>query len=269
MYTDQYTSLIELPSTLTTSHLLPLQPHTTYIVSVLLSAQIFHIVPESSHHPLNPRELPRERFVQDVHDGYDSFAPNYEYNTTGKRKDWDTPADLPKKKGRPSKRDKAKKAKDALAILDKWLDKNGYTPLPTLPPNGRGGTSGATPVTTHVLLSNPPTTSRADYQTQKLSFIESLDMSSQSLQRANQAVLTRMRKIDEMAAEKGLEVGGEGGERTGLTRVEKAVAGLENGGKGILGLLEGAGMEDEPHSWMESAPPSGPGNPRKAASESS
>ncbi len=51
-----------------------------------------------------------------------------------------------------------------------------------------------------------------------------------------------------MAAEKGLEVGGEGGEKTGLARVEKAVEELRQGtgvgaSGGILGLLEGAGMD--------------------------
>ena len=47
-----------------------------------------------------------------------------------------------------------------------------------------------------------------------------------------------------MAAEKGLEVGGEGGEKTGLKRVERAVDELRqrNGSSGILGLLEGAGL---------------------------
>jgi hypothetical protein len=65
------------------------------------------------------------------------------------------------------------------------------------------------------------------------------------LERANYAVLSRLKKIDEMAAEKGLEVGGEGGDRTGLERVERAVAELEEGSRqkgGILNLLEGGGI---------------------------
>ena len=49
-----------------------------------------------------------------------------------------------------------------------------------------------------------------------------------------------MRRIDRMAAERGLEVGGEGGERTGLARVEKAVT---SHGGGLLNLLEGAGLD--------------------------
>ena len=65
------------------------------------------------------------------------------------------------------------------------------------------------------------------------------------MMRANDAVLARLRKIDEMAAEQGLEVGGEGGEMTGLARVERAVRehreGLSRGG--ILNLLDGAGVD--------------------------
>ena len=46
-----------------------------------------------------------------------------------------------------------------------------------------------------------------------------------------------------MAAEQGLEVGGEGGEMTGLLRVEKAVKEFQEGKSrgGILALLDGAG----------------------------
>jgi hypothetical protein len=65
--------------------------------------------------------------------------------------------------------------------------------------------------------------------------------SEKVLERANQAILGRMKKIDQMAAERGLEVGGEGGERTGLARVERAVTHMESGG--LLRLLEGAGLE--------------------------
>jgi hypothetical protein len=64
----------------------------------------------------------------------------------------------------------------------------------------------------------------------------------EALERANMAVLARLKKIDAMAAEKGMEVGGEGGELTGLGRVERAVGELRVGDKGgILGLSEGAG----------------------------
>jgi hypothetical protein len=64
---------------------------------------------------------------------------------------------------------------------------------------------------------------------------------AQALERANFAVLGRLKRIDAMAAEKGLEVGGEGGESTGLGRVERAVGELAQGKPGMLGLTEGAG----------------------------
>jgi len=54
------------------------------------------------------------------------------------------------------------------------------------------------------------------------------------------AVLGRLKKIDAMAEERGMEVGGEGGELTGLGRVERAAA--DSGKGGILGLSQGAGL---------------------------
>jgi hypothetical protein len=186
---DHYMSLMTLPSVLTSEQLRPLQPYVVYVLSVLVNARSFHIVPSSELCPMNPRDLPREIFVQDY--GV-STAPEA------------------KKKGRPSKREKAKKAKDAVVSLDKWLEKTA----------------------TSRLITNPPTTTLQNYQTKKQKLLE--DVSPDVLERANTAVLTRLQKIDEMAAEKGLEVGGEGGERTGLERVERAVL---NTREGILGLL--------------------------------
>jgi hypothetical protein len=68
-----------------------------------------------------------------------------------------------------------------------------------------------------------------------------------ALERANRGVVSRLRKIDEEAAAKGMEIGGEGGERTGLRRVERAAdelgkLGSVGGWGGLLGLLEGAGI---------------------------
>lgn len=262
-----YISLVALPSALATTHLSPLQPHATYILSTLIKSQAFYIVPGSDFHALNPRELPREIFVRDDDE---PSAPTWGSSTSNLM-------DQPKKKGRPTKREKMKRAKDALGNLDKWLEKNTYIHQ-TVPADAAvhpgvaaGGSQGVTPSTvapiaTHILLSHPPTTSRNNYRTQKSELLDSLapaysHMSGTStstfmekttgqkaLENANHAVLARLQKIDEMAAEKGLEVGGEGGERTGLERVERAVADLDRAGAmdrrgGILGLLEGGGME--------------------------
>lgn len=208
-----------------------------------MKARVFYILPESDLCPSNPRELPRELFVQDpVLPESQSDAPQ------------------PKKKGRPSKRDKLKKAKDALGNLDKWLDRNTF--IPQIPPPGYMSMPGPPPVAQHVLLSHPPIMSHYNYQVHKSHLLNALDPlypnphaptdtsdGRAALERANHHVLNRLKKIDRLAAEQGLEVGGEGGDRTGLERVERAVGELGKTGPlgrrgGILGLLEGGGMED-------------------------
>lgn len=233
-------SLISLPPILL-GHLTPLQPHTVFILSSLVKAQAFYILPSSDLHPLNPRILPREIFVQD------GFEISVEATQDQAAADADAPAK--KKKGRPTKRDKKKKAILALQQVDKWLEKNSVT---IQPPDG----SEDLPLTAHVLMSNPPTATLDKYRAQKAMLLEAITVgdglerttAQQALEKANGSVLARLRKLDEMAAEKGLEVGGEGGERTGLERVERAVAELNaNGGNvvprgGILGLLEGGGL---------------------------
>lgn len=268
--TDIYKTLLALPEHLSPLHLLPLQPYATQLLRTLLSSQAFHILPDSSLRAQNPSELPREFFVEDS-----AEAPS--------------DGTAAKKKGRPSKRDKARKAKDAVTALDKWLDKNTYTyPEPT----NEAGASAATvspPRTTHTLISHPPSASRAIYTIEKTHLLNIIDppaahgqmvpetispgaisassrapalamdtgrgplitdahgpLEREALARANDAVLARLKKIDEMAAERGLEVGGEGGEKTGLARVERAVRDFQEGkSSGILSLLEGAGARDE------------------------
>lgn len=179
---------------------------------------------------MNPRELPREIFVRDDDE-------------------LEQPETTLKKKGRPSKRDKQKRAKDALSALDSWLEKSSFV---YQQPGNRAATS-----TTHVLVSHPPTSSRDGYRGKKAVLLNALGPDEvmaegqQALMRANEAVLTRLKEIDEMAASQGMEVGGEGGEKTGLARVEKAVADLKQGTTttdkrgGILSLLEGSGLNSE------------------------
>ncbi|KAF7970534.1 hypothetical protein HWV62_23791 [Athelia sp. TMB] len=237
---DHYSSLLSLPQILL-GELTPLQPHTVFILSSLIKSQVFYILPSSDLHALNPRLLPREIFVQD---GFEiSVEP------TPDQAGVEPDAPVKKKKGRPTKRDKKKKAILALQQVDKWLEKNSVT---IQPPEG----SADLPVTAHVLMSNPPAATLDKYRVQKTLLLEAITADSgadcvpaqQALERANNSVLARLRKLDEMAAEKGLEVGGEGGDRTGLERVERAVAELrtDEGGVapkgGILGLLEGGGL---------------------------
>ena len=163
------------------------------MLETLLSAQAFHILPKTSLRAQNPSDIPRERFVEDSSEAASE--------TTAK------------KKGRPSKRDKARKAKDAVAALDRWLDKNTYTYPDTVPEPGVGSTA---PKTTHTLISHPPEASRAIYSLEKTRLLNAIDpprepgtaLEHDALARANDAVLARLKKIDEMAAESGLEVGG-------------------------------------------------------------
>lgn len=145
----------------------------------------------------------------------------------------------PKKKGRPSKREIAKKTKDAVAGLGRWLDRTEAA---------GGGGAGPSRAWGHAPRSqeHAPTVSRANYRAQKERVLGALLEGEsregvQALERANFAVLGRLKRIDAMAAEKGMEVGGEGGESTGLGRVERAIGELAEGKAGILGLTEGAG----------------------------
>jgi hypothetical protein len=225
-----YKLLLSLPHELDNDELRSTQPQVIYISNVLLESKAFYILPSSTYQAMNPLQIPREIFVRDEED-----------NVEVSRAD-------SSKKGRPSKRDKQKKAKDAIGALDKWLGKNTLVYRESADEQ----TAADVPTSTHVLMSHPPIISRDNYRLEKSCLLDSLgvyrpcesspeDMEGQkALKRANEAVLARLRAIDEMAASRGMEVGGEGGEKTGLARVERAVSEIGKRG-GILGLLDGSG----------------------------
>ncbi|KAJ7783617.1 hypothetical protein DFH07DRAFT_788425 [Mycena maculata] len=102
---DHYTSLIALPSTLTTAYLAPLQPFASYMVTTLVNAQAFHLLPSSDLGALNPREIPREIFVEE---GL-------------------IDSNQPQRKGHLSKRDKVIKARTALDAVGRWLEQTPST----------------------------------------------------------------------------------------------------------------------------------------------
>ncbi|OCH96050.1 hypothetical protein OBBRIDRAFT_787501 [Obba rivulosa] len=252
---DHYNFLLSLPSMLSEPSLKTLQSYVAYILSSLLNMNAFHILPHSNLRPYDPSVLPREVFIPDSDPTMLDGSPIANFMS-----------DLPKKKGRPSKREKMRKAKDAVVTLSKYLDRC-VTPAPLHPvpstsgsiPYGSGSSTPAfeQPPVLHSLMKNPPTTSRTNYQALKGQLLDTLYADSQlggagqaALARANDAVLGRLKLIDSMAAERGLEVGGEGGEKTGLTRVEQAVKELSEGVQrgGILTLMEGAGMNE--HAGM-------------------
>lgn len=236
--------------------MVPLAPYAKHVLSVLEETETFHILPHSTFQAQNPSVLPRELFVPDGSET--SVLVGLASNTASNGE-----VALPKKKGRPSKREKMRKARDALVALEKYVDKNsvtvtGASGLDPLSGNIDCTSSFPTQTVTHTLAIQPPSHTRAQYSSQKKELLDRLYTPDQggastsnrlkALERANEAVLGRLRRIDQLAAEKGLEVGGEGGEKTGLVRVEQAVQELHVGGAlgqrgGILGLLEGGGLQ--------------------------
>ncbi|KAI0698412.1 hypothetical protein C8T65DRAFT_710162 [Cerioporus squamosus] len=251
---NTYEEMVSLPAALTEPHMLRLRPYVVHVLTTLLDARAFEILPHSSLRADNPSVLPREIFVVEGQDA--SVLPQPVTGEDAADEEGATSQRKPKKKkGRPSKRDKARKAKDALTSLEKYMDKNTVYLIDETSPLQLG--PGTEPESAHVVLGQAPHTSLGNYLARKNDLLGAVSsdgagvagssdvMQRQAaLQRANEAVLERLRQIDAMAAEKGLEVGGEGGEKTGLKRVERAVDELRqsNGSSGILGLLEGAGL---------------------------
>ena len=233
-----------------------MRPHVVHILTALLDTQAFLILPHSSLRAQNPARLPRELFVSEGQD------PTLFLQAVGAVDSNDEPraATPAKKKGRPSKRDKARKAKDALTSLERYVDRNAVT-LPKQ--HSHHSIAQACTINTPVVLGQAPHTSLKNYVDRKNELLATIHARTpdgtnsispsqpgptDALQRANEAVLIRLKQIDAMAAEQGLEVGGEGGEKTGLSRVEKAVEELREASGigasgGILGLLEGAGID--------------------------
>lgn len=251
-YSDLYGTLLTLPSRLDESPLLKLKPYVVHVLSTLLDRKAFYILPHSSYKAQNPSQLPREIFVPEGQDMSTVLQA-----TIPPGNDSNAAISAPsKKKGRPSKRDKIRKAKEALTSLEKYVDKNTVLRTPL-------SSDGTQPEVAHAIFGQAPHVSLANYGAQKDDLLAtihtdvpvgaeptdpSLPSSQAALLRANEAVLQRLKQIDAMAAEQGLEVGGEGGEQTGLERVERAVDELRRSsgagaGAGILALLEGAGMD--------------------------
>jgi len=206
-----------------------LAPYASQVLSTLINARAFYVLPVSRLEPYNPRTLPREVYVEETAETTPLSETELDHPVSGA-----STTRVPKKKGRPSKRDIAKKTKDAVAGLGRWLERT---------ERAAGGGGAHAPRSQE----HGPTVSRANYRTQKERVVsvlleEESGEGVQALERANMAVLGRLKRIDAMAAEKGMEVGGEGGESTGLGRVERAVGELAEGKAGILGLTEGAGV---------------------------
>ncbi|KAI0375113.1 hypothetical protein BV20DRAFT_985413 [Pilatotrama ljubarskyi] len=250
---DMFEDMLSIPSALEELHLRGLKPYVSYLLTTLLDAQAFHVLPHSSLNAQNPSKLPREVFAAD---GQESSVTLQTTALSARSQEAGASAP-PKKKGRPSKRDKIRKAKEALASLERYVDRN-YVALPEEPSllhmtSGAALTYTEPARTGHALFAQAPAGSLTNYSARKHDLLLNLHSEppdgpqTAALRRANEAVLARLKQIDEMAAEQGLEVGGEGGDKTGLARVEKAVEELRQvdgpgASGGILGLLEGAGL---------------------------
>lgn len=219
---DQYSSLLLLPTTLTTEMLLPLQPYVSHILDCLVKSEAFYIIPSSDLCAFNPRQLPREIYV-------DSLSSDTNLATTNK------------KVGRPTKRDKAKKAKAALDGVDKWMHKT------TVPAPGveEGDPAGAS-ATTHYLLTQPPTQTLTEYQAQKKIALDAIGFPSDGhsvVEQVSYEVLARLRQLQETEGSK-LDTDATTS-FSGKERAERAVKEMkEKGGLGLFGLLEGNGIDD-------------------------
>ncbi|THH10168.1 hypothetical protein EW145_g1521 [Phellinidium pouzarii] len=207
---DNLETLLELPASLSNSEE-HLRAYVLYVLHTLRPR--FLILPSTTLHAQNPRSLPREMVNIEVETS--------ESSNTGKRKT-----------GRPSKAEKAQRVRAAVSGLDRWLDKSSY-PAADMPaaadPAGAAGRVNeevdSGPSTTHIMLSQRPVTSLNAYRAKKAEVLSALALEgSDALDRAAGRVLTRLKEIDAAAAGRGLEVGSEGGELSGIERVERAVA---------------------------------------------
>lgn len=207
-------SLLALPSVLGTEQLYPLKAQVTHVLSQLVNSDVFYILPGSD---LELYKLPREVFVPDGdREAEEEEAAVGDASATTR------------KRGRPSRRDKQKRANQAAVALETWLRQGQDAP------ELHSGDHDQTPF--------PILAPRDAYQVHKAFVLDLLtrdETGRQVLRTANEAVLRRLKEIDEMAASQGLEVGGEGGEKTGLARIEKVVGEMtqEEGGSGILGMV--------------------------------
>ncbi|KAG6878618.1 hypothetical protein C0993_001141 [Termitomyces sp. T159_Od127] len=222
---DQLIALKALPNSLNVDHLQPLQPHVSYVLSVLLKGEIFFITPESGSRSLNPRNLPREIFIEEG-----AILP--------------LDINAPKKKGRPTKRDKLKKAKLGMDALDKWLHD-------TSPPPPINAASSSSSLDASSGIITPIETTLRQYQHEKARILSAVDTQplpassshvNLTLQKSNQFILERLKAAETFFSAESTS----GDQSTGVLRVERAVneLGVANAvGRvgGALNLLEGAG----------------------------
>lgn len=242
-------SLLSLPQVLSADTALDsLKAHVTYVLSKFRSSASFHVLPQATLYPYSTRSLPREI----VHKGeINDLAALENQELLASTK---TTMVTKRKGGRPSKQSKNLKGKTALKALNKWLDKSNhvafdrpvrdqigeqyYSPIEEHP-----NTPLEAPSDTHVLLSQRPVTSLRFYQFQKemmLNHVLSNSSAGQPLYQANAQVISRFSQIAGMSTDNNLTM--DASTSNALSRVQEAISGLQNGGVGLLGLLDGTNV---------------------------
>lgn len=148
-------------------------------------------------------------------------------------------SEAPKKKGRPSKADRAQKAQLALDNLDQWLQKTTSSS-----PDGE---------TTHQLLLEEPTATLETYTHWKNTLLNSLQEDPHGLagiRDANKQIHARLKQAAEITGAPPPPATESG---PGIRRVERAMLELDDPSVarrgGLLALLEGAGNLD--HTPMD------------------
>ncbi|KAK7059126.1 hypothetical protein VNI00_001752 [Paramarasmius palmivorus] len=217
---DHYNSLLALPSALTSEALAPLQPSVTYILDSMVKAEVFHLLPSSDLGPLNPRSLPREIYLDET---MLSHAPVVDQDGSGVKRG----------PGRPTRRDKVKKAKLAGEHLERWLNK-------TSERDADGNEI-------HYLLSQAPQASLSEYQTTKDKFMHAMHETSEpepkiALDHANREIMERVKEAQDLISTE------EQRGSTGIDRLVEKIA--KTGADGLLSLNDsryatvGAGRRD-------------------------
>ena len=189
---------------MTTPDLLPLRPYTVTVLGSLIKDHVFYILPRAELWADNPRELPREQVVNDG-----TFL-----SETGKRK-----------RGRPSKHEKAMKNKAMLNKLEKWMEDTTYHGLSS------SANSAEQSGSMYLLLANPPRTTLEHYEEQKSQLLGALLSTEEGLNAvrgASATVLEQLKGAKELVADEE-----QSGDFTGLERAERAC----EEGCGLLGLM--------------------------------
>ena len=186
--TDHLQRIARLSELLSAPDLVPLREPVLYIASTMVKDQVFYILPSSDLGSENPRYLPREVLARDS-----SLEPDPE---------------APKKKGRPSRQDKARKARVALDGLSGWLD--------------------STPRSSEARSDQLPT-NMVQYQWDKAGLTAALESPNgqEAFEKANRIILDRLREAQTQS-------GGDSRTFEGVERMERALR--EHTG-GVLGGL--------------------------------